>query len=203
MPRNKPGQRRRVTALIILDMLSEFEFPDGPAVKAAALRIAKPIAGLRDRARRAGVPVIYVNDTGCQWESDQRAFLQRCLAGPGAAIAALLRPDEGDFFIFKPRHSAFYGTPLDELLQTLGVQHLVLTGTSSHQCVLLTASDAHIRGFDVTVASDGIAAADAAATRHAVYILENGLQASVRPSRRISFPRSTRRGGRGGRDGGR
>jgi nicotinamidase-related amidase len=184
-----PGKssRSKKTALLILDMLSEFEFPDGESVKRAAERIASPIAKLRVRVRRKSAPVIYVNDTSGEWESDQAAFIQRCLEGRGAKIAELLRPTQDEHFMFKPRHSAFYGTPLAELLYALDVTHLVLSGVSSHQCVLLTASDAHIRNLDVTIAVDCIAAPQAAATRHAIYILEQGLQARIAQSRSIRF----------------
>lgn len=175
------------TALLILDMLSEFDFPDGTAVKNAAARVADPIAKLRTRARRSRIPVIYANDTSDRWESDQQSFIQRCLDGKGATIAELLRPGEGDHFMFKPRHSAFYGTPLAELLYMLDVKRLVLTGISSHQCVLLTASDAHIRNLEVIVAADCIAAPRAAATRHAIYILQEGLQARIGRSQNIRF----------------
>jgi nicotinamidase-related amidase len=171
--------------LVILDMLSEFDFPDGESVKKAAASIARPIARLRARAHRNGSPVIYVNDTGGRWESDQRAFIERCLEGKGGRIAALLQPGEDDRFMFKPRHSAFYGTPLAELLYMLDVTRLVLSGVSSHQCVLLTASDAHVRNLDVAVAADCIAAPQPAATRHALYILEHGLSARIGQSRTI------------------
>ena len=187
MPSSPQSRRSQKSALVILDMLSEFGFPDGASVKRAALRIADPIAKLRSRARRRGVAVIYVNDTSGHWESDQQAFIERCLEGRGARITELLRPAPDDYFMFKPKHSAFYGTPLAELLYMLDVKHLVLTGVSSHQCVLLTASDAHIRGFDVSVAVDCIAAPHAAATRHATYILDKGLQARIGRAQNIRF----------------
>lgn len=174
-------------ALLILDMLSEFQFPNGAALQRAAARIAPDIARLAARAREAGVSVIYVNDTAGHWESEQREFLERCLRGPGADIAELLRPREQDYFMFKPKHSAFYATPLAELLNMLHVKRIVLTGQSSHQCVLVTASDAHIRGLDVVVVSDCIASADAVATRHASYVLQHGFGARLTRSRNLRF----------------
>ena len=94
------------TALIILDMLSEFRFPNGAALNRAAARVAPTIARFAQRARNAGVPVIYVNDTGGLWESDRQAFLARCLRGAGARTAEILTPLEADYFMFKPKHSA-------------------------------------------------------------------------------------------------
>jgi nicotinamidase-related amidase len=96
-----------------------------------------------------------------------------------------LRPSAHDYFMFKPKHSGFYATPLAELLYMHDVQHIVLTGISSHQCVLLTASDAHVRNLEVTVVRDGIAAPRAAHTRHALFILEHGIRAQIRSARSI------------------
>jgi len=182
MRTTKRTRRSSRTALLILDMLSEFDFPDGDVLRKAAARIAPTLARLRTRCRARSIPVIYVNDTAHRWESDQRAFVERCLEGKGAAIAAQLQPAPDDYFMFKPRHSAFYATPLAELLYMLKVEHLVLSGVSSHQCVLLTASDAHVRGLDITVATDCIAAGKARDTHHATYILEHGLQSRLRRS---------------------
>jgi nicotinamidase-related amidase len=173
------------TALVILDMLSEFRFPNGAALNRAASKVAPAIAKIARRARNAGVPVVYVNDTAGRWESDQREFLARCLRGPGGATAELLAPLASDYFMFKPKHSAFYGTPLAELFYSLKVNRIVLTGQSSHQCVLLTASDAHVRNLDVVVASDCIASVKAADTRHAAYVLQHGLGAQYVPSRSV------------------
>jgi nicotinamidase-related amidase len=140
--------REAGTALLILDMISEFRFPDAEPVLRGARRPARAIARLKARARTANAPVIYVNDTAGQWESDPRAFVQRCLASEarGRDVVRLVEPDlDRDYFMFKPKHSAFFGTPLESLLRELGIRRLVLTGITSHQCVLFTAMDAHVR----------------------------------------------------------
>ena len=158
------------TALLILDLVSDYEYPKGAELLAAARRIAPFVARLRDRSRRHGSPVMYVNDTRDQWESDQSAFVGRCLdASPSVAkLITTILPAPEDFFMFKPRHSAFYATPLESLLDRLRIGTLILTGITSHQCVLSTAIDAHVRGFDVIVPRDGIAAASPVETRHAL-----------------------------------
>jgi nicotinamidase-related amidase len=74
MPRTK---RKRNTALLVLDMVSEFRFPDADRIVRSARKAAHGIARLKTRAYAAGVPVIYVNDTAGKWESDQRAFIER------------------------------------------------------------------------------------------------------------------------------
>ena len=59
-------------ALLILDMISRFEFKDGARMFKRALPVANRIARLRDRATAAHVPVIYVNDNEGRWRSDFR-----------------------------------------------------------------------------------------------------------------------------------
>ena len=54
-------------------------------------------------------------------------------------------------FVIKARHSIFYGTPLEYLLQELEVDRLVLTGQVTEQCVLYSALDAYVRNYEVAV----------------------------------------------------
>jgi nicotinamidase-related amidase len=178
------------TALLILDMVSEFRFPDGRRVLQGARRPAPAIARLKARARSARAPVVYVNDTAGKWESDPRAFIERCTqaSAPGRDVVELVRPQlDDDYFIFKPRHSAFFGTPLQTLLEQLRVRRIVLTGISAHQCVLFTAMDAHVREYELIAPADCIGAPTRTQTRHALFILEDALQARVAPSARLRW----------------
>ena len=188
---------RSAAALIILDVLSDFRFPDGPAVLRAARRIAPRIVRLREQAHAARIAVIYVNDNPGRWRSDLPALLEHCSAPPakGADVVAQLAPQAIDYVVVKPRHSAFYATPLEVLLNHLGTQRLILTGLSSHQCVLFTANDAHVRNFDLIVPSDCIGAAAAADTRFALHYFASVLNAETRPSShlRLSALRHRRR----------
>jgi nicotinamidase-related amidase len=162
-------------------MISEFRFPDAEELISPASRAAKEIARLKQNARRSKSAVIYVNDTHQVWESDQEAFLARCSqpGGRGRHIVQLIRPSDADFFLFKPRHSAFYETALHSILVNLGARALTLTGISAHQCVLFTAMDAHIRGYRLTVPRRAIAAPRASQTRHALAILEAAVDARI------------------------
>jgi len=181
------------TALLVLDMISEFRYPDGERILRSARKTARNIARLRERAHDARIPVIYVNDTAGKWESDQKAFVQRCQqpGSKGHDIAELLAPAPHDYFMFKPRHSAFFGTPLHTLLQRLRVQRLVATGITSHQCVLFTAMDAHVREFELVIPSAAIGAGAAADTRHALYIFSHALKAKISNSRQLRFVQGT------------
>lgn len=185
------GRRREPgTALLVLDMVSEFRFPDAERVLRGARRPVRAIARLKARARTAAIPVIYVNDTAGKWESDPRAFLQRCLASDarGRDVVGLIRPDlDRDYFMFKPKHSAFFSTPLESLLGQLGIRRLVLTGITSHQCVLFTAMDAYVREYQLVLPPDCVGAGSRMETRHALFIAEHALRARLADSPRLRF----------------
>lgn len=153
------GRAAGHTALLIIDMISGWDFPDAGKLLPGALEIAPRIASLKARCRRDGVPVIYANDNRGLWRSDFRMLVEASLGagGPAARIASSLRPDADDYFILKPRHSAFFRTPLELLLKDLKVERLVLTGVSTDQCVAMMATDARMREFEVIVPRDAVA----------------------------------------------
>jgi nicotinamidase-related amidase len=151
------------TALLVIDMLSTWDFPDGEQMLAAAERIAPRIADLRGRCRSAGVPVIYANDNRGRWRSDFREVVAMAVerGGGGARVAELLKPAPDDYFILKPKHSGFHATPLDLLLRHLQARRLVVTGVSGDQCVLYTVADARMNDYEVVVPRDAVASLSA------------------------------------------
>ena len=64
-------------------------------------------------------------------------------------MAQLLKPDDEDYFVLKPKQSAFYGTTLDTLLRSLGTTTVILTGIAGDNCVLFSANDAYMRDLEV------------------------------------------------------
>ncbi|HWB73496.1 MAG TPA: isochorismatase family cysteine hydrolase [Nannocystaceae bacterium] len=151
------SHRGRGTALLLVDWINDFEFPEAEGLLAHALPAARNAARLRERATSAGVPIIYVNDNFGHWRSDFERVVERCRERRGRAIIELLEPRPGDFFVLKPKHSGFLHTPLELLLDHLGVGRLVFTGLAGDICVLFTAHDAHMRDFRVAVARDCVA----------------------------------------------
>ena len=147
-------------ALVLIDVINDMEFESGAALLANALPAARRLAELRRRAKKAGVPVIYVNDNFGKWRSDFRRQLGHVLEDSvrGQPVAELLRPDEKDYFVLKAKHSGFYHTQLDLLIDYLKVKTLVLTGFTTDICVLFTASDAYMRDLELIVATDCVAA---------------------------------------------
>ena len=172
---------RAATALLILDLISDFAFENGEAIARAALPVAKRIA-----KRKARVPVIYVNDDVGRWRSDFPALVRRCReSSNGAPIVEVIAPDPDDYCILKPKHSGFFATALDTILKTIGVSRLILTGVSSNQCVLFTANDAYIRDLELAIPRDCISAHKAADTALALRYFESVLAADIAVSSRV------------------
>jgi nicotinamidase-related amidase len=155
-----PEKGPQPTVLLIIDMISDWQFPDAEALLPGARAIAPAIAALKQRFRQRGLPVIYANDNQGRWRSDFREVVQRSMEGPGADITRAVMPDAEDYFLLKPKHSAFFCTPLELLLQNLEARRLVLTGVSSDQCILNTAVDARMRDYAVETPQDCIATQD-------------------------------------------
>lgn len=141
-------------ALLIIDVLTTFQFPDGDAILKEARAIRDPLVRLKARARAANIPVLYVNDNFGDWRSEKEVLIGRCLEAKGGEFVRPLLPDSEDYFVLKPMHSAFYMTPLEVLLEHLQVETLILTGLTSSSCITATAHDANMRGFDIYIPSD-------------------------------------------------
>jgi nicotinamidase-related amidase len=178
------------TVLLILDMFSDFEFEGGAQLCRAAMPVARRIRALKREAARHGVPTIYVNDHGGRWRADFPALLRHCTSPGrrGAPIVRLLRPGPRDYRILKPKHSAFFATGLGALLEYLGVKTLVLTGTTSHQCVLFTANDAYVRDLRLVIPRDCVAARSSGDTRFALRYFRSVLGADTASSNRLRWP---------------
>jgi nicotinamidase-related amidase len=176
-------------ALLLIDVINDLDFPEGDQLLRHALPMARQIAALKRRARQEGVPVIYVNDNFGRWRSDFSAQVEHCLKDGvrGQPIVELLRPDEDDYFVLKPKHSGFFSTTLDTLLEYLGVQAVVLTGIAANICVLFTANDAYMRDLHLAVPSDCVASNTEEENRYALDQMRNVLKADTRPSTELLF----------------
>jgi nicotinamidase-related amidase len=135
---------RSPVVLLLVDVINDMEFEGGDALLAQALPAAARIAELKGAARTAGIPVIYANDNFGKWRSDFRDVVERCLTTGvrGEPVAQLLVPEPDDYFILKPKHSAFHATALDTLLRYLHARRLIIAGFTADACVMVTAAEA-------------------------------------------------------------
>ena len=176
-------------AIVLIDVINDLEFPEGDQLLKTALPAARNIARLKQRAHEAKVPIIYVNDNFGRWRSDFKKIVDRCLHSEvrGRPIAELLAPDEDDYFVLKPKHSGFFSTTLDLLLEYLGARTLVLAGFAGNNCVLFTANDAYMRDYRLIVPADCIASNTPGDNENALQQMSQVLKADVRPSTEIDF----------------
>jgi nicotinamidase-related amidase len=157
--------------------------------------MAERLAALKRQAKAARVPVVYVNDNFGRWQSNFDRVVMHCLEGGvrGEPIARLLPPEEDDYFVLKPKHSGFFSTVLDTLLEYLRPRTLVLTGLTADNCVLFTASDAYLRDFHLLVPADCVASIRADDNTGALAHMQRVLKADTRPSTELDLDALARR----------
>ena len=166
-------------ALLLIDVINDFEFAEGEQLLHLALPVGKNIARLKQRAKEAGIPAIYVNDNFGRWQSDFKKIVDHCLEGRGKQFVEMLLPDDDDYFVLKPKHSGFYSTTLALLLTHLATKNLILTGIAGNNCVLFTANDAYMRDFKIFVPADCIVSNTEDENEHALKQMENVLKADT------------------------
>jgi nicotinamidase-related amidase len=176
-------------ALLLIDVINDFEFEGGKALFEHALPMARRIAKLKQRAKQAGIPVIYINDNFGKWQSDFQKLIEHCLEEGicGKPAVELLKPDEDDYFVLKPKHSAFYSTTLDTLLDYLKAKTLIIAGVAGNICILFTAGDAFMRDYHLVVPSDCVASIDPEDNRMALEQMKKVLKADVTPSTELDL----------------
>ncbi|MCI8438571.1 MAG: cysteine hydrolase [Oscillospiraceae bacterium] len=153
-------------ALLIIDMQNGFLQPQSPLCIRGALATVPACARVISACRAAGVPVIFINRAYRADGSDVELTRRQVWARGGKPLTpgstgplSVENPPEfgrasGDYEIIKPRYSAFFQTPLDLLLRRLGVDTVVLTGTTTPNCIRTTCYDAISLDYRVVVVED-------------------------------------------------
>lgn len=144
------------TALLVLDMVTAYDFEDADRVAAHATEPVQRIAELVGRAREADTTIVYVNDNYGRWNASRDELGDRARAGRRPELVAPIAPEPDDAFVWKARHSAFFETSLNYLLRSRDIDRLVVTGQVTEQCVVYTALDAYIRHFELVVPTDAV-----------------------------------------------
>jgi nicotinamidase-related amidase len=184
---NAPDQAAVV--LLLIDVINDLEFDGGEALLAQALPMAERLAALKRRARAAGIPAVYVNDNFGRWRSDLRALLAHALTEGvrGKPLVERLVPEPDDYFVLKPKHSGFFSTTLDTLLEYLRPATLILTGLTADNCVLFTASDAYLRDYHLVIPADCVASIDPRHTHLALEHMHRVLKADLTASTALAL----------------
>lgn len=177
------------TALLLIDVINPIDFDGGENLLRHALPMARALAALKQRTKSAGIPVIYVNDNFGRWRSEFPKIVEHCLEPNvrGKPVVEQLPPEDDDYFVLKPKHSAFFQTPLEMLLKYLSANTLILTGMAGDICVLFSANDAYMRDFRIIVPPDCTASEEEAHHRQVLMLMRRVLKAEILPSTEIRF----------------
>lgn len=178
-------------ALLLIDVINALDFEGGDALLRQAKSMAKRLANLKARATDYGCPSIYINDNFGRWRSEFQAQVRHCLKDnvPGKPLVELLHPTARDYFVLKPAHSGFYSTALELLLKHLETKTLIITGMATNSCVLFTANDAFLRGFEIYVPRDCVAANSTQLSRDALKQMQIVLKADTKSSAKLPWKR--------------
>ena len=176
-------------SLLLIDVINDFNFPEGDQLLQLALPVGKNIAALKKRAKAAGIPCVYVNDNFGRWQSDFKKIVAHCSKedAKGKSFVEPLIPDDDDYFVLKPKHSGFYSTTLDLVLTHLTAKNLILTGIAGNNCVLFTANDAYMRDYKVFIPSDCTVSNTEEENRYALQQMETVLKADTTPSEKLDL----------------
>lgn len=171
------------TAVLVIDMLNAYRHPDAEPLMDSVADIVEPLADLVRRGReREDVDVVYVNDNHGDFTGDWDDIVRAALAGARPDLVKPILPTPDCLRLTKVRHSAFYATQLDYLLQQMKPDRLVITGQVTEQCVLYTALDAYIRHYDVVVPPDAVAHIDARLGEAALEMMSRNMRAELTPA---------------------
>ena len=185
---------RAPAVLLLIDVINDMEFEGGDRLLAHALPMAERLAVLKRRAEAAGIPSVYANDNFGRWKSDFASQVRHCTHDPvrGRPVARLLAPGPEDYFVLKPKHSAFFATPLETLLRYLGTTTLILAGLTTDICVLFTAADVYLRDLHLIVAEDCVTAIEPEDHRQALEYMARVMKAQIQPAAEIDLPKLAR-----------
>lgn len=172
------------TAALVIDMQNDFGAPGGMFERAGIdisgiVATAKATRTFLAAAREAGLPIVYLKmehdpDLDDAGPSDGPHMLKHIpmrvgeeVAAPDGSVSRILvrdtwntqildslAPEPGDHVVSKHRYSGFFETRLDELLQSLGVKVLLVTGCTTSVCVESTVRDAMFRDYTCVVLED-------------------------------------------------
>ncbi len=175
--------------LMLVDVINDLDFPGNEELVRHAASLGRTISALKTRCRNAGIPAIYVNDNRDKWRSDFRAVVSHCRQAnsPGRPLVEALVPDAEDYIVLKPKHSAFYATPLDTILSYLKTKAIILTGLTTAACILLTAGEIYVRDVKLYVPADCVAGLRTKDHRNALDLMRISFRAVTTRSRQLKL----------------
>ncbi|MBI3004483.1 MAG: cysteine hydrolase [Ignavibacteriales bacterium] len=169
---------KKSEAVLVIDMLNDFV--TGKLRCERADRIIPNLIKFLAGARKEGVPVIYSGDAHLKEDFELRVWGEHAMKGTGGAeVIPELRPERSDYLFEKRTYSAFFETGLDQLLRSLGVTNLYITGLHTNICDRHTSADAFFRGYNLVILEDGVEAFDEKAHNEGLEYLKTNYGAEI------------------------
>ena len=169
------------TAVIVVDMINSYDHPDAEKLTQSVEKALPQMVAVIERAADEDVTTIFVNDNFGAWNSNREELVEAALEGEYRELVEPIRPEKDTAFVVKARHSIFFETPLSYLLSENDIERIVLVGQATEQCILYSALDAYVRGFEVRVARDAVVPLDPELGEAALMMMERNMKARVVP----------------------
>lgn len=169
------------TAVLFIDIINDFDFDGGEKLIKHTEEILPNLIKLKNFAKENNLPTIYVNDHYGLWQADFHKIITRCTNDRSRHVIEQLKPDEKDYFLIKPQHSAFFQTPLQSLLHDLGKTHLMMAGIAGDICILFTAKDAYMYQFDMHIPENCMVSEEEETNNYALYLMRSVMKANIKP----------------------
>ncbi|MCW2642597.1 MAG: isochorismatase [Dactylosporangium sp.] len=126
--------------------------------KANVERMTPGFVKFLDEMRALSVPIVHLQliyDEGDKKIELHDGRIPVLRGTPGAELMPeFVEPT--DVIIEKKKDSGFFETTLDAFLRAEKIDTVVITGMQAQVCIQTTAADAHFRGYNVVVPSDGV-----------------------------------------------
>src|SRR3954463_5722601 len=176
------------TALLVIDMINSYDFEDAETLTRNVERVLPNMADLIQRAAQdPDALTIYVNDNFGAWTSNRDDLVKEAMDSRFRELIEPIAPSEDTLFVVKPRHSAFYQTPLEYLLSSEDVDRVVMIGQVTEQCILYSALDAYIRHIGVVIPRDAVAHIHDDLAEAALKMMEVNMDAEIVDAEELAF----------------
>ncbi|MBT2599874.1 MULTISPECIES: isochorismatase family cysteine hydrolase [Oceanobacillus] len=169
------------TAVVFVDLINDFQFDGGDDLLYNTKQIIPNIIKLRSFAKENNLPIIYVNDHYGLWQADFSKVIDYCSNEKSREIIEQVKPDDNDYFLIKPQHSAFFQTPLHSLLIELERNHIILAGIAGDICILFSAKDAYMYKIKMSIPKNCMASEQKENNNYALYLMESVMDADISP----------------------
>jgi len=158
--------------LIVVDMINDFV--TGKLGSDHARKIVPNISTLIKKAKKQGIPVIYLRDAHTLDDKELGIWGEHAMKGStGSEIIPELKPEKNDIVIEKKWYSAFVDTQLPNILKRLGIDTIIFTGVSTDICVQNNVAPAYFSGYKTIVPRDCTASIDEASYEFSLKYMKN------------------------------